>query len=207
MNKVYDASPDHGDPARGARRRANLHRPRGTPVRRSQFRRLDPPAAGRTRRLLAGQVPCRTGRYPQGAQLPRNIGFGAGNAHLVQRPVDRSVGRRQLDRRDRHLLSGSYLHQGQILDRDQGERQIRLQPHQGRPRRRRGRGRHLVQESGRILGTDRPCRSTSRKTGPTARCSNSAPSSPTATRPARSRRRSTARAPSCRRAISTCRSV
>ena len=153
---MYDASPDHGDPAREARRRANLHRPRGTPVRRSQFRRLDPPAAGRTRRLLAGQVPCRTGRYPQGAQLPRNIGFGAGNAHLVQRPVDRSVGRRQLDRRDWHLLSGSYLHQGQILDRDQGERQIRLQPHQGRPRRRRGRGRHLVQESGRILGTDRP---------------------------------------------------
>lgn len=41
---MYDASPDHGDPAREARRRANLHRPRGTPVRRSQFRRLDPPA-------------------------------------------------------------------------------------------------------------------------------------------------------------------
>ncbi len=201
---MYDASLRWRHSSRGPPSAPNLHRPKCNASPENVTFRATGESTSRDADISPRQVPCRTGRYPQGAQLPRNIGFGAGNAHLVQRPVDRSVGRRQLDRRDRHLLSGSYLHQGQILDRDQGERQIRLQPHQGDAvpaadgRRERqqdhGQRRRMVQESGRVRHLGEPGVRTARRTGLTAQFCNSAASSPTVTNRAPSRRRSTSRA-------------
>lgn len=122
-------------------------------------------------------------------------------------PVDRGVGRRQLNRADRNVLPRPHLHQGKILDRDQGQRQIRLQPHQGRARRRGGRGRHLVQESGRVLGPDRTVVQLLAELVLRRRAQVPHPVRQRLQGPHAAEGDSSQEHSSCRRAISTCRSV